>query len=87
MRSWEGDVKVKNSYRYFENRDCQYYPCHEMEHINCLFCYCPLNAMEHCPGTPVFLELNGKTIKDCSNCTFPHQAENYDLIMNILTKK
>ena len=34
---------MKNSFYYFENRDCQYYPCHkEMAEMNCLFCYCPL---------------------------------------------
>ena len=26
----------------FENRECKYYPCHETDNINCLFCYCPL---------------------------------------------
>ena len=76
---------MENSYRYFENRECQYYPCHDSEHINCLFCYCPLNCMEHCPGNPSFIEVNGKRIKDCSNCTFPHEAENYDVIMKILS--
>ncbi|MBQ3030427.1 MAG: metal-binding protein, partial [Agathobacter sp.] len=48
-----------NSYRYFENRECQYYPCHAMEHMNCLFCYCPFNHMEQCPGSPKFIEVNG----------------------------
>ena len=75
---------MKNSYRYFENRDCEYYPCHDKEHMNCLFCYCPLNHLEKCPGNPSFLEVDGNRIKDCSNCTFPHEPENYDVIMKIL---
>ncbi|MBQ3009245.1 MAG: metal-binding protein, partial [Oscillospiraceae bacterium] len=34
---------MKNSFRFFENRDCEYYPCHKTDHpLNCLFCYCPL---------------------------------------------
>lgn len=78
---------MKNSYKYFENRECKYYPCHEMEHMNCLFCYCPLHRMEHCPGNPKFIEKNGKRIKDCSACTFPHEAENYDIIMQFLVKE
>ena len=78
---------MENSYKYFENRDCQYYPCHDCEHINCLFCYCPLNHMEHCPGSPSYIEVNGVRIKDCSGCTFPHKAENYDVIMQFLMKK
>ena len=29
---------MKNSYRFFENRDCQYFPCHQgLEDFNCLF--------------------------------------------------
>ena len=78
---------MENSYRYFENRECQYYPCHAMEHMNCLFCYCPLNHMEQCPGNPKFIEVNGKTIKDCSGCTFPHEPENYDVIMKMLSQQ
>ena len=71
---------MKNSYRYFENRDCQYYPCHEgMGEINCLFCYCPLYALgDKCGGSFTYLE-NG--IKDCSRCLIPHRPENYDKIM------
>ena len=31
---------TENSYRFFSNRECQYYPCHEgIEEMNCLFCY------------------------------------------------
>ena len=81
----EGCYKM-NSYKYFENRECQYYPCHKMERINCLFCYCPLNHLENCPGNPSYIEVNGKLIKDCSECTFPHEADNYEVIMNFLSK-
>lgn len=76
---------MKNSYRYFENRDCQYYPCHELEHINCLFCYCPLNHLKQCPGQPQYIEVNGVRMKDCSECTFPHEAKNYDFIIQQLS--
>ena len=78
---------MKNSSRFFENKECEYYPCHEgLEDFNCLFCYCPLHKLEHCPGTPSFIEVSGKMIKDCSNCTFPHEPENYDVIMKFLAK-
>ena len=40
--------------------------------------------METCPGNPKWIEINGKNIKDCSNCTFPHEAENYEAIMKLL---
>lgn len=74
-----------NSYKFFTNKECKYYPCHkDINELNCLFCYCPLHAYEHCPGTPTYIELDGKKVKDCSNCTFPHQAENYDIIIRLL---
>ncbi|MBR5564745.1 MAG: metal-binding protein [Roseburia sp.] len=78
---------MENSYRFFENRKCEYFPCHDgMEELNCMFCYCPLYRVENCPGNPNYLDVNGKSIKECSDCTFPHQPENYDVIIQILSK-
>ena len=68
------------SYRYFQNRECEYFPCHscEGEDFNCLFCYCPLYALgENCGGNFTYLE-NG--IKDCSACLLPHREKGYDYI-------
>ena len=82
---------MKASERFFENRDCKYFLCHEgMEGqpFNCLFCYCPMNPYEDCLGHPVYREMkNGRNIKVCTGCTFPHQAENYDKIMDFLREK
>lgn len=76
---------MQNSYRYFENKECQYFPCHKKDgDFNCMFCYCPMYRLEKCPGTPSYIDIKGKTIKDCSNCTFPHEPENYDAIMEKL---
>ena len=37
---------MENSYKFFENKDCKYYPCHKgLDKINCLFCYCPLYTL------------------------------------------
>ena len=78
---------MENSYRFFENKECQYYPCHkDVKQMNCLFCYCPLYAFEHCPGEYKYIQSNGKMIKECTDCTFPHQAENYDVIIDFLSK-
>lgn len=78
---------MKNCYRFFENIECEYFPCHQgLENFNCLFCYCPLYLREHCPGKPKYIERNGKTIKSCNDCTFPHQPENYDTIIKFLMK-
>ena len=77
---------MNNSYKYFENRECKYFPCHEdKQHINCLFCYCPLYNLENCPGEYAYLYSNGNKIKECTNCTFPHEAENYDIIIALLS--
>lgn len=78
-------LKMENSYRFFENKDCKYFPCHKgLTEFNCLFCYCPLYRLEHCPGNPRYFAKNGRRIKDCSGCTFPHDPEHYDTIMQIL---
>lgn len=76
---------MENSYRFFENRQCKYFPCHQgLSDFNCLFCYCPLYFMETCPGTPQYLNQGQKQIKSCSGCSFPHQPKSYDAILCIL---
>lgn len=83
----ERQAGMDNSYKYFSNKDCKYYPCHEgAEELNCLFCYCPLYSLEACPGDYGYIESNGKLIKECKDCTFPHKAENYELIIALLSK-
>jgi len=87
ISDWDDKI-MKNSAKYFENRDCKYYPCHQgLEEMNCLFCYCPLYHLEECPGNPDFIVKDGKKIKCCINCTFPHRAENYELIMQYLKQE
>ena len=65
------------SYKYFQNKTCEYFPCHHIcnaDDFNCLFCYCPLYNLENCGGNHSFLE-NG--VKDCSNCLIPHKQYEY----------
>ena len=75
------------SYRYFQNRDCEYFPCHtgiEREDFNCLFCYCPLYALgDRCGGAFTYTE---DGIKDCSKCVKPHRKENYDAIIQKISE-
>lgn len=74
-----------NSYKYFANKDCKYYPCHEgIEELNCLFCYCPLYNLENCPGNHIYIEKNGHRIKNCINCIFPHKEDNYEKVIKVL---
>ena len=69
-------------YKYVQNCDCEYFPCHEgvkREDFSCLFCYCPLYALgDKCGGAFTYTDSG---IKDCSACTKPHRRENYGKIM------
>ena len=71
--------------KFFINKNCKYYPCHNMKDINCLFCFCPLYSHD-CPGTPLYIKTEKGIIKDCSHCTFPHEKENYEAIIKLLSK-
>nr|MDN4743531.1 cysteine-rich small domain-containing protein [Lachnospiraceae bacterium C1.1] len=78
---------MQNGSRFFENRECEYFPCHKLEgDFNCLFCYCPLYFLDNCPGNHNFIEKENGRIKNCIECDFPHRPENYDIIMKILKK-
>ena len=73
---------MSEHYRFFQNRECEYFPCHEgvrEEDFNCLFCYCPLYALgERCGGN---CEYVGQGVKSCANCAFPHRRENYEALL------
>lgn len=71
----------KFPYKRFSHTECNYYPCHNIDYINCLFCFCPLYHIE-CPGNYSFTE---KNIKDCSNCNWIHDPDNYDTIIKLLS--
>ena len=75
------------NYKYFQNRKCEYFPCHangSVEEFNCLFCYCPLYALgERCGGNFTWTQ---QGIKDCSGCMRPHLQKNYDSIVDQMTQ-
>ena len=73
---------MKNSYRFFQNKECEWFPCHSIpstDNFSCLMCFCPLYNYDDCGGNYIMLE-NG--IKDCSGCIVPHY--NYDYVINKL---
>ena len=70
----------ENSYKFFQNKNCQYFPCHKTDHLNCLLCYCPIYFLD-CQGSFTILE-NG--VKDCSNCNIPHSEGGYDYIVKFI---
>lgn len=73
------------NYNFFQNSECEYFPCHKVENtddFNCLFCYCPLYLLgKECGGNYTYLE-NG--MKSCENCLLPHKKKNYDVIIDRL---
>ena len=74
-------------YAFFQNRNCEFYPCHpgaDPDRFNCLFCYCPLYHLgDQCGGN--YVNQNG--VKDCTPCLYPHDPDNYDEICARLGKK
>ncbi|CAC9925368.1 hypothetical protein PEPNEM18_00520 [Aedoeadaptatus nemausensis] len=76
---------MKYSYRFYTNKDCDYFPCHEYEgDFNCMFCYCPLYLLDKdCGGNFQYVE----GVKDCSNCLIPHRPKGYDYINARLRKE
>lgn len=72
-------------------------PCHEIEKLNCFFCYCPFYKNDKPEGgctleNPLRKgkwfyraghELSDK-IWDCSECAYPHMEENIKAILRDL---
>ncbi|WKY46520.1 cysteine-rich small domain-containing protein [Eubacteriaceae bacterium ES3] len=78
-------VEQSENFKFFQHKDCEFFPCHEIqskETFNCLFCYCPLYALEDQCGGNFSYTKSG--IKNCINCSFPHHKENYDAVLEKL---
>ncbi len=77
---------MEESYKFFQNKSCKYFPCHENveeSEFNCLFCYCPLYMLqEKCGGNYTYK--NG--IKICTHCVIPHNPRGYKIINEKLKK-
>ena len=80
-----------NSYRFFQNRECEFFPCHEVQDeaaFNCLCCYCPLYLDDNCIGSPEYIITGrGQRIKDCSSCLVVHSPEMYDKVIAHLRRQ
>ena len=66
----------------FQDKDCEYYPCHNMDDMYCNKCYCSIYP---CKNTKygVYLK-NG--VWSCKKCTLVHTKE-YVRISDILKKE
>ena len=77
----------KDSFKFFSNRECRYFPCHEgadPNNFNCLFCYCPLDTITNCGGD---YTVTDEGMKDCSKCIYPHLSENYKEVVKKVKKR
>ena len=77
---------MENTYKFFQNAKCKYFPCHaaaDANAFNCLFCYCPLYPMgDKCGGN--FKYSGEKRIKNCEDCVYPHTPGYYETVVGIL---
>ena len=68
-------------YKFFQHKECEYFPCHKTEktdEFNCLFCFCPLYFLgKECGGNFSYTK-NG--VKDCSRCMIPHGKNGYEYV-------
>lgn len=77
---------MDNSYKFFKNTDCKYFPCHKVSDdsdFNCLFCYCPLYLLDDCGGNYDM----STGVKNCTNCLIPHKVKGYDYIQKKLKEE
>ena len=74
---WRG-----KAYSFIRHEGCEWFPCHQTEdpeNFNCLFCYCPMYALDDkCGGR---FKYTKQGLKDCSACTFPHEKENFGSVI------
>jgi len=68
------------NYKHFENKKCEFYPCHNLDKINCLFCFCPLYHRQDCGGEYIGVGL----LKDCARCILPHNEDGYSFVTDKL---
>jgi Zn-finger protein len=71
---------MENSFKFFGNTACAYFPCHKgvsPEAFNCLFCYCPLYFLDDCGGD---FSLR-RDVKDCTGCVRPHAPGGYEEVL------
>lgn len=72
---------MENSYRFFNNHKCKYFPCHSTQNeaaFNCLFCYCPLYGINECGGKFGYTK---DGVKICTDCHLPHLPSYYDVVV------
>jgi precorrin-3B C17-methyltransferase len=66
-------------------KSCKKYPCHQLENMQCDFCYCPLYpCYDSRVGGKMIRNSEGKEEWDCSDCEIFHKKGNVSLIIEIM---
>lgn len=75
------------NYKFVQNKKCEFFPCHKTKNpdkFNCLFCFCPLYVLGNkCGGNFTYTD---EGIKDCSDCSIPHEEGGYEHIISKIDK-
>ena len=83
-------MKTINNAKYFQNKECEYFPCHknaDTNNFSCLMCFCPLYRFKDCGGKPKWInDGNSKPVKDCNDCIKIHGREYYGAVMDKLAR-
>ncbi|ODS35807.1 MAG: hypothetical protein A7316_03245 [Candidatus Altiarchaeales archaeon WOR_SM1_86-2] len=69
------------------DKECEYYPCHDLDEMDCTFCFCPFYP---CGDTSTGGELikteGGKEVWGCKNCTWIHKPEVAQKVLDEILK-
>ena len=68
-------------------RECEYYPCHDLDEMDCTFCFCPFYPCEDTStGGEIVTTENGDAVWGCKNCTWIHIPEIARKVLNEFLK-
>jgi threonine-phosphate decarboxylase len=69
------------------DRNCKYYPCHDLNELDCTFCFCPFYpCCDTRTGGEMVTTKNGGKVWGCKNCTWIHKPEVARKILNEILK-
>ena len=68
-----------------QNKECEYFPCHNIDNLQCDFCYCPLYpCYDKRVRGKIIKNDKGEDIWDCKDCVILHKKQNVNLIIEMI---
>ncbi len=69
------------------DRNCKYYPCHDLNEIDCTFCFCPFYPCGDArTGGEIVTAKNGEKVWGCKNCAWIHNPKVAGKILDEISK-